>query len=158
MSGGYTHLLTIIDRSSRWPEAVPISSTTSAACASAFFHHWVIHVPAIRHLQTPAYHPQVNGAIERFHRRLKDSLRARGPATDWYNHLPWVLLAIRTASHDEESSSSDELLYGAQLVVPGQFVAASADPTPSESFLQQLRSFVNASAPTPILHNRHSHS
>jgi Integrase zinc binding domain len=41
MSIGYTHLLTIIDRSSRWPEAVPISSTTAAACASAFFHHWV---------------------------------------------------------------------------------------------------------------------
>jgi Integrase zinc binding domain len=39
MSGGYTHLLTIIDRSSRWPEAVPISSTTTAACASAFFQH-----------------------------------------------------------------------------------------------------------------------
>jgi RNase H-like domain found in reverse transcriptase/Integrase zinc binding domain len=34
MSGGYTHLLTIIERSSRWPEAVPVSSTTAAACAS----------------------------------------------------------------------------------------------------------------------------
>jgi Integrase zinc binding domain len=33
MSCGYTHLLTIINRSSRWPEAVPISSTTDAACA-----------------------------------------------------------------------------------------------------------------------------
>jgi transposase InsO family protein len=178
MSGGYTHLLTIIDRSSRWPEAVPISLTTAAACASAFFHHWVSRfgVPAvitsdrgvqftssiwssmcqlftIRHLQMPAYHPQANGAIERFHRRLKDALRARGAAADWYNHLPWVLLAIRTASRDEESPSPAELLYGAQLVVPGQFVATSEDTPPSDSFLQQLRSFVDASAPPPILHN-----
>jgi hypothetical protein len=79
-------------------------------------------------------------------------LQARGAATDWYNHLPWVLLAIRTASRDEESPSPAELLYGAQLVVPGQFVAASEDPPPSDSFLQQLRSFVDASAPPPILH------
>jgi transposase InsO family protein len=181
MSGGYTHLLTIIDRSSRWPEAVPVSSTTAAACASAFFHHWVSRfgVPAvitsdrgvqftsslwssmcqlftIRHLQTPAYHPQANGAIERFHRRLKDALRARGAATDWYHHLPWVLLAIRTASRDEESPSPAELLYGAQLVVPGQFVAASGDPPLADGFLQQLRSFVDASAPPPVLHNRPS--
>jgi transposase InsO family protein len=181
MSGGFTHLLTIIDRSSRWPEAVPISSTTAAACASAFFHHWVsrfgvlavitsdrgvqftsslwssmCQLFAIRHLQMPAYHPQANGAIERFHRPLKDALRARSAAADWYNHLPWVLLAVRTASRDEESPSSAELLYGAQLVVPGQFVTASADPPPSDSFLQQLRSFVDASATASILHNRPS--
>jgi hypothetical protein len=104
----------------------------------------------------PAYHPQANGAIERFHCRLKDALQARGAAANWYNHLPWVLLAIRTASHDEESPSPAELLYGAQLVVPGQFIAASEDPPPSDSFLQQLRSFVDASAPPPILHNRPS--
>jgi hypothetical protein len=49
MSGGYTQWLTIIDRSSRWPEAVPISSTTAAACVSAFFRHWVSRfgVPAV---------------------------------------------------------------------------------------------------------------
>jgi hypothetical protein len=57
---------------------------------------------------------------------------------------------------DEESPSPAELLYGAQLVVPGQFVAASEDPPPSDSFLQQLCSFVDASAPLPILHNRPS--
>jgi hypothetical protein len=110
----------------------------------------------IFHLQTPAYHPQANGVIERFHRRLKDTLRARGAAADWYNHLPWVLLAIRTASRDKESPSPAELLYGAQLVVLGQFVAASEDPPPSNSFLKQLCSFVDASAPPPILHNRPS--
>jgi hypothetical protein len=44
----------------------------------------------------------------------------------------------------------------ALLVVPGQFIATSADPPPSDSFLQQLRSFVDASVPTPILHNRPS--
>jgi hypothetical protein len=108
---------------------------------------------AIRHLQTPAYHPLANDAIERFHRRLKEAMRSRGAAADWYHHLPWVLLAIRTASRDGDSPTPAELLCGAQLVVPGQFVAAFENPPPSDSFLQQLRSFVDTSAPTPILHN-----
>jgi hypothetical protein len=85
-----------------------------------------------------------------------DALPARGAAADWYHHLPWVLLAVRTASRDEESPSLAELLYGAQLVVPGQFLAASEDLPPSDSFLQQLRSFVDASSPPPNLHDRPS--
>jgi hypothetical protein len=118
----------------------------------------VFHVPAVHH--SPSTDASLSSSskwcIERFHRRLKDALRARGASADWYNHLPWVLLAIRTASRDEESPSPAELLYGAQLVVPGQFIAASEDPPPADSFLQQLRSFVDASAPPPILHNRPS--
>jgi transposase InsO family protein len=180
VSSGFTHLLTIIDRSSRWPEAVPLSTTTAAACASALFHHWISRfgVPAaitsdrgvqftsslwsamcsmftIRHVQTPAYHPQANGAIERLHRRLKDSLRARLASADWYHHLPWTMLALRAASRDDTSPSPAELLYGAQLVLPGQFVSA-ADPPPAESFLQRLRTFVDASAPPPALHKQAS--
>jgi RNase H-like domain found in reverse transcriptase/Integrase zinc binding domain len=40
VSSGFTHLLTIIDRSSHWREAVPLSLTTAAVCASALFHQW----------------------------------------------------------------------------------------------------------------------
>jgi hypothetical protein len=42
----------------------------------------------INHSPTTAYHPQTNGLVERFHRRLKDALRSRAAATDWHNHLP----------------------------------------------------------------------
>jgi Integrase zinc binding domain/Integrase core domain len=40
-SSGYTHLLTVLDRCSRWPEALPLSSTTLAACAFAFITGWI---------------------------------------------------------------------------------------------------------------------
>jgi RNase H-like domain found in reverse transcriptase/Integrase zinc binding domain len=40
-SCGFTHPLMIMDRCSRWPEALPLSSTTAAACAAVFFHGWV---------------------------------------------------------------------------------------------------------------------
>jgi hypothetical protein len=40
-SRGHTCLFTIIDRTSRWPEAIPLSSITAADCARALFAGWV---------------------------------------------------------------------------------------------------------------------
>ena len=40
-SNGFTHLLTVIDRFSRWPEAIPLSVITSASCAQAFISQWI---------------------------------------------------------------------------------------------------------------------
>ena len=51
----------------------------------------------ISHHSTTAYHPQSNGMVERFHRQLKDALRARLQGQDWVSQLPWVLLGLRAA-------------------------------------------------------------
>ena len=40
-SKGYTHLLTVIDRFTRWPEAIPLAQTDTAAIGRAFALHWV---------------------------------------------------------------------------------------------------------------------
>ena len=41
-SRGYTYLLTMVDRTTRWPEGwVPLSSTTAAEVARAFVMAWV---------------------------------------------------------------------------------------------------------------------
>ena len=100
-SQGFTYLLTMIDRTSRWPEVVPLSSITAVVCAQALLSSWISRfgVPSvittdrgaqftssvwsevcsilgIKRSQTTSYHPQSNGLIERFHRSLKTSLRA----------------------------------------------------------------------------------
>ena len=41
----------------------------------------------IQHVQTTAYHPEGNGMVERFRRRLKDALRARCATANWADHL-----------------------------------------------------------------------
>jgi hypothetical protein len=82
-SRGHTYLFTIIDRTSRWPEAIPLQSITAADCARALFASWVSRfgVPAtitsdrgakftsalcsllnIKHSPTTAYPPQSNGS------------------------------------------------------------------------------------------------
>jgi hypothetical protein len=40
-SRGFTYLFTIIDRTSRWPEAIPLHATTTVDCANALFQGWV---------------------------------------------------------------------------------------------------------------------
>jgi transposase InsO family protein len=173
-SSGFTYLFTVVDRTTRWPEAIPLSGISAADCAAALFSGWIqrFGVPAyitsdrgaqftsslwtslcsllsITHLQTTAYHPQSNGLVERFHRRLKDSLRARLAGADWLAHLPWVLLGVRTSVPLEGGLSPAEAVMGCQPLLPGQFLPVGEPPL--EDFLDKLRE--NAlKAPRPVSH------
>jgi hypothetical protein len=145
-SKSFTYLFTIIDRTSRWPEAIPIAATTTVDCANALFQGWVSKFGVlavitsdhraqftsslwaalcsllnIQHNQTTAYHPQSNGMVERFHCRLKDALRARCAAANWVDHLPWVLLCLRAAARKYDSSTPAQAVFGSPLILPGQF-------------------------------------
>ena len=110
-SRGFTHLFTIMDRTSCWLKAVPLSSTSTEDCAKAFISCWILRVgvPAkitsdrgaqftcslwgvlqnISHSKTTSFHPQSNGLVERFHCSLKT-----GP--DQFDHLPLVMLGLWT--------------------------------------------------------------
>ena len=142
---GYTYLLTVIDRTSRWPEAIPLKTISAQDVADNFITGWVARfgVPrvvttdrgtqftsaiwecmcrtlGVQHVVTTAYHPQSNGMVERLHRQVKQSLRARNCGNSWANHLPWVLLGIRAAPKEDSSVSAAEVVYGETLTLPGQ--------------------------------------
>jgi hypothetical protein len=78
----------------------------------------------IKHHLTTAYHPQANGLVERFHRQLKEALRARAAGDKWMDSLPWVLLGLRSAPKEDSGLSSAELVYGAPLSLPGEFLGS----------------------------------
>ena len=40
-SEGHRYLFTIVDRFSRWPEAIPVTDMTAPTCAKALLRHWV---------------------------------------------------------------------------------------------------------------------
>jgi transposase InsO family protein len=75
----------------------------------------------IQHNQTTAYHPQSNGMVEHFHRRLKDALLARCAMANWVNHLPWVLLGLLPAAREDDGSTPAQAVFGSPLILPGQF-------------------------------------
>jgi Reverse transcriptase (RNA-dependent DNA polymerase)/RNase H-like domain found in reverse transcriptase/Integrase core domain/Integrase zinc binding domain len=175
-SCSYTYLFTIVDRTTRWPEAVPLTATSAADCAAALFAGWIqrfgvpetitsdrgaqftsslwaalCHLLDINHSSTTAYHPQSNGLVERFHRRLKDALRARCAAADWHAHLPWVMLGIRAAWRLDGSYSPAEAVYGAQPVLPGQFLAQPEPP--AAAFLDDIQNVLAGRTPRATTHH-----
>jgi hypothetical protein len=91
----------------------------------------------VTHITTTAYHPQSNGMVERAHRQIKDALRARLAGVEWPQHLPWVLLGLRAAPKEDAAISSAELVFGAALTLPGQFLATMEQS--SADYIKQLQ-------------------
>jgi hypothetical protein len=76
----------------------------------------------ISHKQTTAYHPESNGAVERLHRCLKDTLCTRPTAATWSEELPFVLLGLRAHPREDTGLSPAEAVFGAQIVLPNEFL------------------------------------
>ena len=155
---GFTHLLTIVDRTTRWPEAVPIASTTAEAVIQAFLDVWVSRfgIPetvttdrgrqftseawqgcmsrlGINVSLTTSYHPQSNGLVERFHRTLKNSLRcAVRSCKSWSRSLPWVMLGLQSAPKTDTATSTAGVLYGTPLRIPGLCFQSNNQATATE--------------------------
>ena len=181
LSEGMSYLFTIIDRFTRWPEAIPIPDSKTETCAKAFIRHWLARfgVPTsmvsdrgaqftsdlwkelnkllgINASTTTAYHPQANGMVERLHRHLKASLKARLPENPyWMEELPLVLLGVRTAWKEDPDCSPAELVYGSSLAIPGEFLPPTGanTPAPNSAFLDRLRAYMRSALPPPPLHH-----
>ena len=96
LSEGCRYIFTVIDRSTRWPEAIPMKDASTDSCVSSLIEAWISRfgLPdtitsdrgsvftsalwmqlaqrlGISTTTTTAYNPKANGIVERFHRTLK---------------------------------------------------------------------------------------
>ena len=181
-SQGFTYLFTIIDRFTRWTEAIPMTDSTAPTCARALFREWIAifgipgeitsdggpqftselwdqlhHILGTKVYHTTAYHPQANGIVERFHRTM---IMARlGENPNWTEELPVVMLGLRTAFKEDLGCSSAELVYGTHLRLPGGFFEAPGafeHPWPID-FLASLRRAMNNLRTTPVIRHGATH-
>ncbi|BHF81697.1 hypothetical protein SprV_0802483000 [Sparganum proliferum] len=176
LSNGCSYLLTCVDRFTRWPEAIPLPDVAAPTVVKAFLNRWVaiFGAPSIittdrgaqfeshlfqsllsflgcTRIRTTAYHQAANGMVERFHRQLKASLRAADDPENWTDHLPPVLLGIRSSLKLDLDCSAAELVFGATVRLPGQMISptprvAVEDPT---NLLHRLRQFLRTLSPVP---------
>jgi transposase InsO family protein len=158
-SEGATYVFT--DRNTRWFEVLPFTDISANSCAAVLFQGLIARygVPAVftsdwgsqfisalwgslcntlgnKHGQTTAYHPQANGLVEQFHRRLKDALRACLATPTWTVHLPWVLLGLHAAPREEDNISPTQAVFGTPNVLPGQLLNANANVNEPEFFIK----------------------
>ncbi len=170
------YIFTIIDRTSKWMEAIPLSETSAAACAKALTFIWISHfgVPEtitsdrgsrftsnlclqlckilnISHKQTTAYHPELNGIVERLHSHLKDAVRTCSIAATWSEELPFVLLGLRAQPREDTGLSLAEAVFGARIVLPNEFL--QNDELSVDTIVKFFYKTLHVSAPSLPRHN-----
>jgi transposase InsO family protein len=180
-SHGYRYLVTVVDRFTRWPVAIPTTNIQAETVAQALLSGWIqtFGIPSslttdrgrqfesalwecltrwlgISHRTTTAWHPQANAQVERFHRTLKDALRARSADSGWLDHLPLVMLGIRNLPVAESGLSPAQLTFGAPVRLPGCFATGSEAPRSTHELIDRLRAVIRNLQPP--LHNWHSHT
>ena len=173
-SESITYLFTIVDRNTRWAEAISMAGCSTETCIKCFLRHWIArfgvpgNLTSDRGLQftselwtklnrlleisasnTTAYHPQANGLVKRMHRQLKASLKARLTGPKGMDELPMVLLGIRTAWREDAECSPADLVYGTTLHLPGDFFNAPRTSALHSSFLRELQNAMHSALPPP---------
>ena len=152
----------MIDRTTHWPEAVPIADTTAETVLQAFLDNWVsrfgipVTVTSDRGAQftsevwrkaltqlginisaTKSYHLQANGIVEHFHWTLKNVLRcAIRSSKSWTRSLHWAMLGLRNAPKIDTTISTVEVVFRAPQRVPS--LCFQAEQSRPRSAAEQL--------------------
>ena len=175
ISNGFKYCLTIIDRFSRWPEAVPLQNIEAHSVCRAFFDNWVsrygspetqttdqgsqfesqlfealLQLICCNRIRTTAYHPASNGMIERWHRSLKAAIMCHSDR-EWSRSLSTVLLGLRSTVLDVGESPA-EFVFGATLRIPGEFVLPEDFSPDPHVFLEEFREHMRRIKPIPVAH------
>ncbi|CAB0038083.1 unnamed protein product [Trichogramma brassicae] len=177
VSDGYRYLLTMIDRYTRWPEAVPMRDIRAETVANEFRKCWIarfgspitittdqgkqfesavfselLRILGIKRCRTTSYHPCGNGMIERWHRSLKAAIMCHAKSKIWTELLPSVMLGLRTRLLSSCDASPADMLYGSPLRIPGDLCVnpdAEIDP---KIFLNKFRAHMSQVRPVPVTH------
>ena len=135
---GNEYLLTIMCASTRFPEAIPLRNIKAASVVKAltkFFtfvglpksiqsdqgsnftsglFQQVVHQLGIEQHTSTAYHPESQGALERFHQTLKSMIRAYCIEfqRDWDEGIHFLMFAARESTQETLGFSPFELVFG----------------------------------------------
>ena len=161
-SNNCTYVLVIVDRFSRWPEAIPLPDSKTQTILDAFMHNWLslYGVPTqlttdcgsqflskdwkdamtflgIHHIHTTTYHPQNNELAERTIQTIKKSLKTFSEDSNWHFFLPLTMLALRALVKEDLDSTASEIVFGTQLRLPGEFFIKTQNQTkPTSKFVE----------------------
>ena len=135
---GHRWVLTLVDYTTRYPEAVPLKKIDTETVAEALVDIFsrlgvpeeiltdmgtqfvskcmeeVNRMLSIRHLTTTPYHPMCNGLVEKFNGTLKQMLKkmCSEQPRQWHRYINALLFAYREVPQESTGFSPFELLYG----------------------------------------------
>ena len=171
--GKLRYRLTLIDRFTRWPTAVPLEDITAETVVANFYEHWVSNFGCpigittdqgsqfesalqaalarwigAKKVHTTSWHPKSNGMVERIHRTLKAALMCEGQIP-WPQRIPLVLLGLRNSFKEDLQASPAEMMFGTSLRVPGEFFTHTTREVNPRTYLEKLRALMREIKPVP---------
>lgn len=144
-SEGNRYILVFIDHLTRYAEAIAMPDQKAETVARAFVDKVVLRHSApqqlltdrgtnftsqlmrevygmlgVKKLQTTAYHPQCNGAVERLNHTISTMIShyVAHDQRDWDSWLPYAMFAYNTAVHEGTKETPFYLLYGRSPTIP----------------------------------------
>ena len=168
---GNEYLLTIMCTSTRFPEAIPLRNIKTKSIVKALIKFFtfvglpksvqsdqgsnfmsgifqqVMHELGIKQYRSSAYHPESQGALERFHQTLKNMIRSYcfDAEKDWDEGIHLLLFAVRESVQESLGFSPFELVFGHSVRGPLKLLKEkflSNDETPL-NLLQYVSDFRN---------------
>ena len=168
---GNEYLVTIMCTSTRFPEAIPLRNIKTKSIVKALIKFFtfvglpksvqsdqgsnfmsgifqqVMHELGIKQYRSSAYHPESQGALERFHQTLKNMIRSYCFDTekDWDEGIHLLLFAVRESVQESLGFSPFELVFGHSVRGPLKLLKEkflSNDGTPL-NLLQYVSDFRN---------------
>ena len=132
------YLLTIMCASTRFPEAIPLTNITASKISKALVNFFtlvglpkeiqsdqgsnfmsglfqqVVFQLGAKQIKSSAYHPESQGALERFHSTLKNMIRTYclDNEKDWDEGISLLLFAVRESVQESLGFSPFELVFG----------------------------------------------
>ncbi|KZR96634.1 Uncharacterized protein APZ42_008916, partial [Daphnia magna] len=142
---GYKYILVLSDYASRFVFTFPMKNQTAQTIANILVNKLITKYGApeivltdqgknflsnivqeicklfrIKQMRTTAYHPQIDGLVERFNRTLCDMLAfyVVDEPEEWDRYLPFVTFAYNTSKQATLKDSPFYLFYGREPILP----------------------------------------
>jgi transposase InsO family protein len=159
-SGGYQHILVIINHFTQYAQAVPTRNQTAKTTAEALFNSFIVQygfpkrlhsdqgtnfmsrvirelcqIAGVEKSRTTPYHPMGNGITERFNRTLLTMLGTLEPdkKVAWHKHVSPMVHAYNCTEHDSTGHSPYFLMFGRHPRLPVDVVFGLDRNTSSKS-------------------------
>ncbi|XP_064088186.1 uncharacterized protein LOC135202611 [Macrobrachium nipponense] len=165
---GNQYLLTIICPTTRYPIAIPLRNISAKNIANSLLKVFTnfgipkeiqsdrgsnftsdLFVQVLKELNikqtlSAAYHPESQGALERWHQTFKSMLRkfCVESQLEWDEGIDFLLFAIREVPHESLGFSPYEMLFGRSVRGPLSVIKEEWLNTPSESS-QTIQQYMN---------------
>ena len=167
---GHQYILTVMCAATRYPEAIPLRTLRTKPVVKAltkFFSTFglpktvqsdqgtnfmsklfaqVMKELKIKHVTSSPYHPESQGALERFHQTLKSMMRkyCLESNREWDEGLPLLLFAVRETPQESLGFSPCDLVFGHTVRGPLRLLKEkwlSESPRTEHNLLDYVSSF-----------------